>query len=137
MGAARFAALFRLEYMLNAIWVIVVRYHHDPGSHIGHDVTKDGLHLDGCRDGEKYRTSTSRPGVRIPVVKQGGCCRSASLFGRYRLGSASTVGCLSRWSIIAGIRTLPLSNAFDPENSIPINESATDPVSADSEFVEW
>ena len=49
----RFAV--QLEYRLGDEWVEVVRSDHDPVSQHGHDVARDGVHLDVYRDGEKYR----------------------------------------------------------------------------------
>ena len=55
-SVTRFAV--QLEYRLGDEWVEVVRSDHDPTSEHGHDVTRDGVHLDVYRDGEKHRVES-------------------------------------------------------------------------------
>lgn len=43
----------QLEYWIGGEWKEVVRYDHDCNTEGGHDVTKEGLHIDVYRDGEK------------------------------------------------------------------------------------
>lgn len=47
------AFLVQLEYRLDGDWAVVVRYDHHSEARMGHDVTKEGLHRDVYRDGEK------------------------------------------------------------------------------------
>jgi hypothetical protein len=56
----------QLEYLLDPAageWATVVRYDHDAegSDEAAHDVTKEGLHIDIYRDGEKYRTHELTP----------------------------------------------------------------------------
>lgn len=46
----------QLEYWLDGDWQAIVRYDHDRDAPGGHDITKEGLHLDIYRDGTKVRT---------------------------------------------------------------------------------
>lgn len=46
----------QLEYWLNGEWQPVVRYDHDRTVSGGHDVSKEGLHVDIYRGGEKVDT---------------------------------------------------------------------------------
>lgn len=55
----RFVA--QLEYFLSGSWVEVVRFDHDPTANHCHDVTKEGVHMDIYRDGEKFRTEEVFP----------------------------------------------------------------------------
>lgn len=43
----------QLEYWLDGEWQPVVRYDHDQVTESGHDVSREGLHMDVYRDGEK------------------------------------------------------------------------------------
>lgn len=45
----------QLEYNLDGEWREVVRFDHDPESDHGHDVTREGVHMDVYRNGEKVR----------------------------------------------------------------------------------
>lgn len=51
----------QLEYRVEDEWREVVRYDHDPAGEFGHDVTKEGLHIDSYRDGKQYRTEYIGP----------------------------------------------------------------------------
>jgi hypothetical protein len=53
----------QLEYHHHNQWKPVVRYDHDKSanSRHSHDVTKEGLHIDIFRDGEKYATEYIAP----------------------------------------------------------------------------
>ena len=46
----------QLEYRLGDAWVEVVRYDHDVEGETAHNITKEGLHNDIYRDGEKHAT---------------------------------------------------------------------------------
>lgn len=46
----------QLVYRIAGEWRVVVRYDHDAEAVGGHDVTRDGLHRDVYRDGQKVRT---------------------------------------------------------------------------------
>ena len=46
----------QLEYLLGDEWAEVVRFDHDEDAEGGHDVTKEGVHMDVYRDGEKIDT---------------------------------------------------------------------------------
>ena len=46
----------QLEYRLGGEWVEVVRYDHESAGASAHDVTKEGLHIDIYREGEKHAT---------------------------------------------------------------------------------
>ena len=48
--------IIQLEYWLEGDWREVVRYDHDRDAAGGHDITKEGLHRDIYRDGEKIRS---------------------------------------------------------------------------------
>jgi hypothetical protein len=52
----------QLEYEIElGEWVTVVRSDHDPQSEHGHDVAKEGVHLDVYRDSEKQRSEEIFP----------------------------------------------------------------------------
>lgn len=55
-------------------WQTVVRYDHDPHTDHGHNVTKEGLHIDSYRDREQYRIEfVTRPlqvGVAPEMARQ-------------------------------------------------------------------
>jgi len=51
----------QLEYLVGDVWMDVVRFDHDPESNRGHDVTKDGVHVDVYRDGKLIRTEEIFP----------------------------------------------------------------------------
>lgn len=51
----------QLEYSVDGDWMTVVRYDHDSAGTFGHDVGKDGVHIDYYRDGKKYRTEYVAP----------------------------------------------------------------------------
>lgn len=53
--------LVQLEYHLESGWVEVVRFDHDPAGELGHDVTREGVHMDVYREGEKLRTEEVFP----------------------------------------------------------------------------
>ena len=55
----------QLEYWLDGEWLEVVRFDHNPETEMGHDITKEGLHMDIYRDGEKYRTKEDFPPVEL------------------------------------------------------------------------
>ena len=55
----------QLEYRYNRSWLEVVRFDHNPATEFGHDITKDGLHMDIYRDGEKYRVKNDFPPVKL------------------------------------------------------------------------
>lgn len=46
-------------------WSVVVRFDHDPESEFGHDVHREGLHLDVYRCGEKVRVVRGFPNVPV------------------------------------------------------------------------
>lgn len=48
--------LVQLEYRLDDEWAEVVRFDHDPTGDQSHDVTREGVHMDVYRDGEKIRS---------------------------------------------------------------------------------
>lgn len=48
--------VIQLEYRLTDQWAEVVRFDHDPEKEQGHDVTREGVHMDVYRDGEKIRS---------------------------------------------------------------------------------
>ena len=52
------AFVVQLEYWLDGDWTAVVRYDHNPDLEAGHDVTREGVHRDVYRDGEKVDTQT-------------------------------------------------------------------------------
>lgn len=60
--------LVQLEYEHGGEWREVVRYDHDPKSEHGHDVERDGLHIDIYRDGSKYRTEYLAPPMPADVA---------------------------------------------------------------------
>jgi len=47
--------MIQIEYLLDGEWSEVVRFDHDPESDHGHDVIKEGVHMDVYRNGEKIR----------------------------------------------------------------------------------
>jgi len=47
--------MIQIEYLLDGEWTEVVRFDHDLESDHGHDVTKEGVHMDVYRNGEKIR----------------------------------------------------------------------------------
>lgn len=51
----------QLEYSLDGEWQPVVRYDHDAESAHGHDVSREGIHVDVYREGETYRTEYVAP----------------------------------------------------------------------------
>jgi len=51
----------QLEYRIDDDWFEVVLFDHDPASEHGHDVRKDGVHMDVCRDGERIRSEEVFP----------------------------------------------------------------------------
>jgi hypothetical protein len=60
----------QLEYHHDGEWQPVVRYDHDGTgeSEFGHDVTKEGLHMDIYRDGEKHATEYVAPPLPAGVA---------------------------------------------------------------------
>lgn len=55
----------QLEYHYDGEWETVVRFDHNLASEFGHDITEEGLHMDICRDGVKYRVKTDFPPVAL------------------------------------------------------------------------
>jgi len=55
--------MIQIEYLLDGEWTEVVRFDHDPESDHGHDVTKEGVHMDVYRDGEKIRQEEVFPSM--------------------------------------------------------------------------
>jgi hypothetical protein len=51
----------QLEYRFNGDWREIVRFDHDPESDRAHDVTREGVHMDVYRDGEKLRSEEVFP----------------------------------------------------------------------------
>ncbi|MFC4553535.1 MULTISPECIES: DUF7718 family protein [Halorussus] len=51
----------QLEYKLDDRWAEIVRFDHDPASDFGHDVSKEGVHMDVYRDGEKIQSEEVFP----------------------------------------------------------------------------
>lgn len=47
--------VLQIEYRIGDEWLEVVRFDHDATGSAAHDVSKDGVHMDAYRDGEKYR----------------------------------------------------------------------------------
>lgn len=53
----------QLEYRSNGDWREIVRFDHDPESDHAHDVTREGVHMDVYRDGEKLRSEEVFPSM--------------------------------------------------------------------------
>ena len=61
--------VLQLEYHHEDEWLPVVRYDHDEVTdHGGHDVTREGLHIDVYRDGEKYEQQFIAPPMAVGVA---------------------------------------------------------------------
>ena len=56
-------SVVQIEYRIDGDWLEVVRFDHDPASDHGHDVTKNGVHMDVYRDGERVRTEEIFPSM--------------------------------------------------------------------------
>lgn len=51
----------QLEYLVDGEWKEMIRFDHDPDSDFGHDVTRNGVHMDVFREGEKIRSEEVFP----------------------------------------------------------------------------
>ena len=68
--------VYQLEYDVAATpvgthtpdWKQVARFDHNTDPSVGHDIRKDGLHMDLYRNGEKYRVVTSFPSVPLSLA---------------------------------------------------------------------
>jgi hypothetical protein len=55
----------QLERSIGGEWSEVVRFDHEPENPMGHNITKEGLHMDVYRDGEKVRVKDDFPPVPL------------------------------------------------------------------------
>lgn len=53
--------VLQLEYRLGEEWVEVVRFDHDSAGEFAHNVSRDGVHMDVFRAGEKHREEIFPP----------------------------------------------------------------------------
>lgn len=52
--------LVAYEYKLRGSWETVAQFDHDPASPYGHDIEREGLHMDLYKQGQKYRVVRSK-----------------------------------------------------------------------------
>lgn len=76
-------------------WEVVARFDHDPTAEFGHDIEREGLHLDVYRDGEK---ATVEYGFQpVPINQAPGWCESYLLENAQRY-----VDRFERWHDVRG-----------------------------------
>lgn len=57
--------VIQLERSIEGDWKQVVRFDHNPENPNGHDITKEGLHMDVYRNGDKARVKDDFPPVPL------------------------------------------------------------------------
>lgn len=60
--------VLQLEYELSDEWAVIVRFDHNPGFSMGHDVSEEGVHMDVYREGEKIRSEEVVPPMNPAVA---------------------------------------------------------------------
>jgi hypothetical protein len=55
----------QLEYWLDGTWLEVIRFDHNPDTEFGHDITRDRLHMDIYRNGQKHCVKDDFPPVEL------------------------------------------------------------------------